>query len=239
MEHPRKLLLFVLLSLADLALTCWVLDRPGGQGYEANPVARWWLSRHGWAGLACFKALAVALVLGLAQLIARSRPASAGRVLGLGCSFSALVVAYSAALGWFAEAREAESEREYRKGLVKLNQDTRAEYSQLLTFQGLMASLCEGLVSGRLSLREAAARVAASEKGSDRAWRRVLATAHPGRTLEEMFAVCVLHYVITSLEEDPRADWQVVARLEREFRFAYGSVPPPIFCSLQRAPARG
>src|SRR5262245_13138082 len=98
MAHPGKQVLFVLLSLADLALTCWLLDRSGGAVYEANPVAGWWLARHGWAGLACFKALVVVVVLGLTLAIARSRPVAAGRVLGLGCAVSAFVVLHGASM---------------------------------------------------------------------------------------------------------------------------------------------
>ena len=56
MTHPRKQLLFILLSLVDLALTWWLLAHSYGQVYEANPVARWWLMRYGAAGLAGFKA---------------------------------------------------------------------------------------------------------------------------------------------------------------------------------------
>ena len=36
--HPRKLFLFAALSLADLALTWFLLERRGGGAYEQNPV---------------------------------------------------------------------------------------------------------------------------------------------------------------------------------------------------------
>jgi hypothetical protein len=95
----KKLLpLFAALSLADLLLTCWLLRRPTGEFYEANPVARWWLMQFGWAGLAGFKAVVVLLVACLCGLIARRRPQAARRVLGFGCAVSAVVVLYSVAL---------------------------------------------------------------------------------------------------------------------------------------------
>lgn len=59
--------------------------------YEANPLANWWLSRHGWLGMASFKAAVVLAVVGLTAVLARSRPRMAGSVLGL-------VVLYSLAL---------------------------------------------------------------------------------------------------------------------------------------------
>ena len=80
-----KQLLFVVLSLADLALTWWLFTSSNGQVDEANPLARWWLAQFGWLGLAAFKAGVVVLVVGLAGLIGRSRPRTAGRVLDLGC----------------------------------------------------------------------------------------------------------------------------------------------------------
>src|SRR5262245_36528876 len=98
LPHPGKQLLFILLSLADLALTGWLLGRPGAEVYEANPVARWWLAHYGWPGFAGFKAAVVGLVIALSAVIARSRPRAAGRVLGLGCAGLAAVVLYSAAL---------------------------------------------------------------------------------------------------------------------------------------------
>ena len=54
--NPGKQLLFVVLNFADLVLTAWLLSTSEGGVYEANPVARWWLVRHGWLGLAAFKA---------------------------------------------------------------------------------------------------------------------------------------------------------------------------------------
>jgi hypothetical protein len=98
MTHPKKQLLFVLLSLADLVLTCRLLGHSGGQVYEANPVAQWWLARLGAAGLVYFKGADVLLVLILAAFIARTRPRAAGRILTFGCVTLVLVVLYSAAL---------------------------------------------------------------------------------------------------------------------------------------------
>ncbi|MBX9627184.1 MAG: DUF5658 family protein, partial [Gemmataceae bacterium] len=87
---------FVFLSLADLALTCWLVSRPGGPVYESNPAAAWALGRFGWAGLAAVKALSVGLALAVLVPVAVRRPRVAERVLGVGCVVLAGVVGYSA-----------------------------------------------------------------------------------------------------------------------------------------------
>ncbi len=97
-RRRAKQSLFALLSLADLALTWWLLEQSDGQVYEANPLAGWLLAHAGWGGLACFKAAIVLLVLGLAALISRRRPAAADRVLNFACAAMSLVVLYSTAL---------------------------------------------------------------------------------------------------------------------------------------------
>jgi DNA-directed RNA polymerase specialized sigma24 family protein len=114
MGYARKQLLFLIVSLADLALTCWLLRHSDGQIYEANPIARWWLVRFGAAGLACFKGAVVLLVLTLADFIARRRPRAAGRILVFGCVSTVLVVVYSAAL-CPAASRETIATREMAK----------------------------------------------------------------------------------------------------------------------------
>ena len=69
--HPRKLILFTALSLADLVLTCILLRRGGGRVYEGNPVADWWLDAWGWTGLVAFKVLAIVLATVLTAAISR------------------------------------------------------------------------------------------------------------------------------------------------------------------------
>jgi hypothetical protein len=98
MTLARKQLLFLLLSLADLALTYWLLRQSDRQIYEANPVARWWLVQYGAAGLACFKGAVALAVLILVAFIARHRPRAAGRILVFACLSLVLVVVYSATL---------------------------------------------------------------------------------------------------------------------------------------------
>src|SRR4051794_8336733 len=122
--HPRKQLLFVLLSLADLSLTWWLVDRSGGQVYESNPLASWWLRSYGWFGLAGFKVGEVFLVLGLAVVIAHSRVRAGARILEFACTTLGFLVLYSVSLcGTVSRSpREGspEAEREAAAGLADL-----------------------------------------------------------------------------------------------------------------------
>jgi hypothetical protein len=98
--HPGKLALFVLLSVADLALTWWLISGTGGEVYESNPVADFLLRAYGWLGLGVFKFAVVMLVSTLVLVISRSRPRAGGRILLFACSMLACVVLYSCFLTW-------------------------------------------------------------------------------------------------------------------------------------------
>ena len=104
-RHSGKLLLFALLSLADLILTLHLLQRPGSQVYESNPIANAWITSFGLAGLACYKILMVMTVASLCVIISRYRPCVAGRILQLGCAATGMVVLYSCVLSGFFNER--------------------------------------------------------------------------------------------------------------------------------------
>src|SRR5262249_42970852 len=155
MRHLRprwgKQVLFALLSLADLALTWWLLGRPGGQVYEANPVARYWLLHHGWLGLAAFKAALVLLVLLLARAVARSRPGAGGRRLTFGCAALVLVVLYSASLCRTVARQDPE--------VAAARQQERlldSEIRKTAAYRAALAGLGEDLCAGRCTLPQAA-----------------------------------------------------------------------------------
>jgi hypothetical protein len=88
----RGLLLFTALSLADLTLTWFLLERSRGCVYESNPAASWCLARFGLGGLAGFKGGVVLTVAALVLLVARHRPRAARRVLAFASSTLLAVV---------------------------------------------------------------------------------------------------------------------------------------------------
>lgn len=89
------LAVFAVLSGIDLAQTYALIGGGGGEVYEANPVAARWLERHGWIGLAAFKAGAVAVFVGAVTVLAGHRPRTAAGLVGLACLVALLVAARS------------------------------------------------------------------------------------------------------------------------------------------------
>jgi hypothetical protein len=88
------LVLYGLLSVADLKLTTALL-RAGGGAYESNPVAAACLERHGWRGLAYYKGAGVVAFAGALILLMRHRPKVAAAVVTFGCAVLVAVTTYS------------------------------------------------------------------------------------------------------------------------------------------------
>ena len=87
---------FVLVSMLDLLMTWLLLSRP--HFTEANPLAMFFLSRWGIAGMAWFKFAMVGLVVVLTQAIAREKLETARRLLNFATVLCAGVVLYSLTL---------------------------------------------------------------------------------------------------------------------------------------------
>ena len=106
----RPAALFVVLSGADLALTCHLVNQPESGVYEANGLAASVLDRYGCAGLAAYKGVVVLLAAALIGLVAHYRPAAGRRLTRFACAAVACVVLYSVALcgqvAWLAAADE-------------------------------------------------------------------------------------------------------------------------------------
>src|SRR5262249_5584973 len=91
------LLLFVVLSVADLVITFLLIK--GAQGHikvsEGNPIAGAWYANYGWPGMIIFKVGIIALVGAVGVYISLHRPDTGRRVLTFACLVVALVVIYS------------------------------------------------------------------------------------------------------------------------------------------------
>jgi Domain of unknown function (DUF5658) len=96
--HPVRLILYMLLSVADLGLTYALIQLGNGDVYESNPIAEAWLSSYGWTGLALFKLAIILIVATVAAFVSLSRPRIGGHILTFACLTVALVVTYSAHL---------------------------------------------------------------------------------------------------------------------------------------------
>jgi hypothetical protein len=93
-------LLFIVLSVADLLMTYFLLRQAGDhlQFVEANPVARHFLNHWGVRGMVYFKFGMVALVCIVTQVIARYRPFTARLLLFFAIVVMIYVLVYSVRL---------------------------------------------------------------------------------------------------------------------------------------------
>jgi hypothetical protein len=86
--------LYAGLSVADWLLTFALLNT-NPQAFESNPLAAACLERHGWGGLAVFKAVGVLVFAAAVVLLVRRRPPVAAGVVALGCAVLLAVTGYS------------------------------------------------------------------------------------------------------------------------------------------------
>jgi hypothetical protein len=224
--HPRKLLLFTLLSLSDLGLTLLLLRHGGGAVYESNPVAGWWLAAYGWVGLAAFKAGTVLVVAALAVVVSRSRPRAGGAVLGFGCSALALVVGYSC---YLANCGSALAEGEGMEDLATLLQSQASievELSKGLEYRALLDRLTADLVAGRCCLAEATTQLAGAARARDPNWLHRLREEYGARSDKEGLAGNLIVQSLTQCSDDPAATVRLAHRLRHEFRAAFGPGGP-------------
>jgi hypothetical protein len=228
MRHPGKQLLFLLLGLADLALTGLLQAGPTEAVYEANPLAHGLLNCTGWLGLAGFKTVMLALVLCLAVLIARSRPRVAGRVLSIGCGATGAVVLYSAALALGAiptlDPLEADLMRQIDREREQTNRKLVETYRRSREIKRLGAELA----AEQCTLLEAAERLVRSAMERDPSWRLGALTQYPHRSLTEVAAIILIRFALSSLTDPTPEDRVVFRRLEREFRRIFGRSSPVI-----------
>jgi hypothetical protein len=230
--HFRKLFLFLALSLADLALTWWLLHQAGELVYESNPVANWWLHAHGWIGLAAFKIWTVLLVIGLAVVISLQRPRTAGWVLTFACSVSGGVVLYSCLLSGLVRARESGlSQEETAARAIGRRLDRRLSMNR--DYGALLGQLSQELIAGRCTWTEAVERLACSEQGTNPVWLKILRARYPGRSDRECLAANLLDTARASLRDDPARVKRLARQMEAELRgTARTPSPGPLSRSL-------
>lgn len=88
------ILLFLLMSIADLVMTYWLLSI-NPNVYESNPLANWFFANWNIAGMTFFKFGVVALVVIISEFVEHRRAGAGKFVLILGSLVTAAVVAYS------------------------------------------------------------------------------------------------------------------------------------------------
>ncbi len=89
---------YVLLNVCDILAT-WALLRRNAGFIESNPIARWFYHEWGFNGMVYFKLGMVALVVVIAQVVARKNEPLAQFLLVFGCVAVGGVFIYSFWLG--------------------------------------------------------------------------------------------------------------------------------------------
>jgi hypothetical protein len=224
-QHRGLALLFVALSLADLALT-WHLLRTGqGAVYEANWVADGILARFGFPGLALYKVLIVALVATLVCVVAVYRPRAARRLALFACAAVGVVVVYSVTLWGTLAATTAGSARSrdssHRAGWRRpTSEDMRARFAQ---FHAEVAQARAALIAGCCSLPEAVAFLADSEPAQVPGFLEKRRARIGAETDEECLAAFVMRSALAELaEEDCEEARERAGELLATYRATHG-----------------
>jgi hypothetical protein len=220
------LLLFALLSLSDLGLTCYLLCAGSGTVYESNPIAAWWLERFGWLGLAAFKVVmaTVAGVLGI--LVFLRRPRAGNQLLVLGCAVLAAVVLYSGYLCDTLRRQPAGLDPVEAAQLEGTAQHLDEVMRRSANYRTVMNGAVGDLRARRCTLAEAVARLAATEQGQDESWLRHFQLYYPGRGDHECLALSLLnHFQLAAA--DASAERPLPPELRAQFHALYGRDLPP------------
>lgn len=149
---------FVALSLLDFALTWRLLEGPGAQCYEANPLAAAVLDHAGWWGLGAYKMACAGIVLAVVAFVARRRPRLARGLLKVGCPVLAVVVGYSGYLLAADPTALSDLERAEERGRM-LTQRFREQQSYAATLRQLSGEVAAGRASLRRATRTLAAEI--------------------------------------------------------------------------------
>jgi hypothetical protein len=183
--------IFVLLSAADLVLTCWLLRPDSGGVYEANPLARRVVEGAGWLGLTGFKVLMVLFALSLIGIVARYRPWLARSVLQGGCALMGVLVLYSGVL----VAGERPRRQEQEQAMSKLNsrgQQLDGEIARKRHFLERFAELGSAVSRRSMSLEDAIADLEQHAMTRDPTWQAMMQEAYPGMSRREVLEMRLL-----------------------------------------------
>jgi hypothetical protein len=223
----RKLLLFVLLSLADLVITCSLIARGGGAIYETNPVANAWLDAYGWKGLALFKAGMVVVIVGIAVLVSVYRPQTSARLLGFACLTTFVVVVYSCyvarAAGVYSGEARADETQALKARLQRLEFDSAIRKAH---WQRMM-HLCGKLTSGERNLKQVVDELRRGPTGVADAWLALYRSRYPRLSDEQYLGIFLVQQArIINGYRGPAVLARISATLEDQFVEAFG-VPYP------------
>jgi hypothetical protein len=212
---------FLALSVLDLGLTWYLLEKPGGSCYEANPLAAKVLAKWGWWGLCGYKLACAGTVLAVAAFVSRRRPWLGRRLLAVGCPVVALVVGYSLLL--LVHNREDQQRLACVKARSRQLADMAREQREYFAF---LTQVGSEVAQERLSLKQATAALAAEIAGL-RSFDPLpgLRNIYHDLDHEARLAAHVVRQVGLIVQHEPRSN-KALARLEKEFAERHGCTLP-------------
>jgi hypothetical protein len=229
LPHRRKLYLFVLLSLADLFLTWCLLHQDQGPFFESNPVAGWWLQRHGWLGLVAFKAATVLVAAALLVVVSRYRPRTAGNALVLACALVGGVVFYSCYLAQANASTTAEV-----RSLLEDHERLEALGNRLRAYVALRERMIDEIIAGRFTLSAAAEQLIWMERCRDPRGMCFLRACYAGYSLKECVAAQLMVTSVERLQGDRPAAQRLGQQLDDEFQTSFGQSSPAEYRAVLR-----
>jgi hypothetical protein len=221
--------LFGLLSVTDLLLTGWLLQRPEQSVYEANPLASGVLALWGWPGMVALKLAAVLVACGVGVFLYQRRPRAGLGVFVFGCVITGAVVLWS---GCLALALETDPDGLSSSEDRRLREETEAigrKQATLAEYQRCIGRIADDLIGARCGLKEAIDRLGATEQGQDRAWLRTVRDFYRNESDLECLAIHVARKTVGMLADREADSFQVCEvsdRLAAEFQALFGRVLP-------------
>jgi hypothetical protein len=222
--HFRKLVVFNLLSGADLWLTWRLMRQGGGLIYECNPVASASLACFGWTGLVVFKATMVAFIGVVAVFISLSRPKTSGRILLFGCLVTACVVTYSCYLSHALALRPADVTA--WEEAAQRDIDLERQLRQHQAYRHFVDQLRSDMLAGRCSLREAVDALERSSYSPHSVWLAAYQERYPSLSYREHLALHLVYHAIVPLNPDAVGKTQSTKQVLEQYQDAFGKPLP-------------
>jgi hypothetical protein len=201
-RHRHGLVLFILLNVADLALTGHLVWLGAGGVYEANWLAGWVLDQHGLTGLAILKALSVAVVASVIGTVYLYRPRMARCLAAFGCVVVGGVVLYSTAL--WAQLELAPLPPGYKDlaTIARDRQDLGDRVQRAAEFRVRLQQGAAALAAGRCTLADAVAGLSTAAQAKDAAFLRIVRETLGAQSNTAGLAALAVRDAVALLYED-------------------------------------
>jgi hypothetical protein len=207
--------LFLVVSLADLGLTSWLLSAHPNWVVESNPVANWWLAQFGLMGLVFIKTISVVLLMGVCYWLARLRPRLSRGVLAVGCLTVLGVVGYSVYLVVYLDYNQ----REFQ-AIEQQEKNLEQKIVELAEYNKSVKQVYQDLESDQITLKQAANYLVQTKHAqSDTVWAEQLQATYGSEFLTLNVAQSLIRHfrVVDRSSKNPKMVERLEEQLEVEF----------------------